>query len=62
MLTKEEPRQIGIRLCFTDRGQREEIILSLAAPTANPKEEGLGRCADEIQEDGSILTLVFLPE
>lgn len=52
----QEPRQIGILLSLTDEGQREEIILLLAAPIANPKEEGLDCCANEIQEDDSILT------
>lgn len=35
---------------------REEIILLLAAPTDNPKGEGMACCTNEIQEDSSILT------
>lgn len=36
-------------------GHRKEIILLLAAPTDNPKGEGLACCASEIQENSSIL-------
>lgn len=40
---------------FLTGGHREEIILLLAAPTDNPKGEGLACCANEIQENSSIL-------
>lgn len=36
----QQPRQVRV-LFFSDRGHREEIILLLAAPTDNPKGEGL---------------------
>ena len=41
---------------FLTGGHREGIILLLAAPTDNPKGEGLPCCANEIQENSSILT------
>lgn len=40
---------------FLTGGHREEIILLLAAPTDNPKGEGLACCANEIQENNSVL-------
>lgn len=51
----QHPRQAEF-FFFLTRGQREEITLMLAAPTDNPKEQRLACSANEIQEDGSILT------
>ena len=52
----QQPRQVGMLFFFLLTGShRKEIILLLAAPTDNPKGEGLACCASEIQENSSIL-------
>lgn len=54
----QQPRQVRVLFFFffLTGGHREEIILLLAAPTDNPKGEGLACCANEILENSSILT------
>lgn len=53
----QQPRQVRVLFFFfLTGGHREEIILLLAAPTDNPKGEGLACRANEILENSSILT------